>query len=364
MRRAFLCGLALTIATLSAVALMLAGGGTASPVAAISPIANIKSFLEQCPTTDPMYSQIRSDFEIRKDGAEVGALNCSQPISSIPIAAYTDPLIVVQGLRTIYYMEGGRHVSYPWTSGSLYNWMKSKIGGIDIRAGGSYCCETFNAKLFVVVGAQDDFNRDFDRAWRGIAGNIDLYAHEARHVDGFPHVSGCGITNGCDQTYDEGNLSPYGIQWWLNAQWLSGGLDVGYSCLSQTEVSDIAGWHLSSANSTFRDRFVDNMPPLLTMPSQPGGPCGAATPTPTRAPTPTPTSKGMSGDTDCDGEVDSVDALMVLRNTAGLPHSAKCIAAGDVDCDQDIDSVDALKILRYVAGLGNPVPPGCGPIGE
>jgi hypothetical protein len=27
-------------------------------------------------------------------------------------------------------------------------------------------------------------------------------------VDGFPHVSCCGIANGCDQTYDEKNLTP------------------------------------------------------------------------------------------------------------------------------------------------------------
>jgi len=61
--------------------------------------------------------------------------------------------------------------------------------------------------------------------------------------------------------------------------------------------------------------------------------------------------------------VDSVDALVVLRETAGLPNSAACIAAGDVDCDGDRDAVDALRILRHVAGL--PVAPvnGCPEIG-
>jgi hypothetical protein len=68
-------------------------------------------------------------------------------------------------------------------------------------------------------------------------------------------------------------------------------------------------------------------------------------------PTPSATPGGLQGDTDCDGDVDSVDALFVLRDTAGLPHSAACIARGDVDCDGDRDSVDALAILRYVAGL-------------
>ena len=82
----------------------------------------------------------------------------------------------------------------------------------------------------------------------------------------------------------------------------------------------------------------------------------------TKTPTAT-TPGGLLGDTDCDGDVDSVDALMVLKDTAGLPHSAACIAEGDVDCDGDRDSVDALRILRHVAALSNPAPPGCRQIG-
>jgi hypothetical protein len=36
---------------------------------------------------------------------------------------------------------------------------------------------------------------------------------------------------------------------------------------------------------------------------------------------------------------------------------------GDTDCDEDVDSVDALRILRYVAGLPNDLPGGCPDIG-
>ncbi len=87
------------------------------------------------------------------------------------------------------------------------------------------------------------------------------------------------------------------------------------------------------------------------------------TPTPTPTPTATPAPDGLLGDTDCDQDVDSVDALWVLKDTAVLPHSAACIAEGDVDCDGDRDSVDALFILRHVAALPVNLPPGCGPIG-
>ena len=49
------------------------------------------------------------------------------------LSQYTDELIVLQGLRTIYYMDLGRSGHLPWTAGTLYGWMKSKIGGINIR---------------------------------------------------------------------------------------------------------------------------------------------------------------------------------------------------------------------------------------
>jgi hypothetical protein len=37
---------------------------------------------------------------------------------------------------------------------------------------------------------------------------------------------------------------------------------------------------------------------------------------------------------------------------------------GDVDCDDDVDSVDALKVLRFVAGLDYAQNDPCPDIGE
>ncbi len=305
-------------------------GGSAPGSAGLAD--DLAGFLDTCPNADPAYAQIRSDFKLRREGVLVGDVPCSGPISSLPLSQYTDELIVLQGLRTIYYMDRGRSGHLPWTSGTLYDWMVSKIDGIDIRAGGSYCCEDFGGETYIVVGQQDDFNRDFDRTWRGISGNIGLYVHETRHVDGFPHVSGCGIANGCDQTYDESNLSPYGIQWWLNANWLSGYIHVGFSCLDPSEVLETANWHLGAANSS-RDRFVDTKPPLLTMPAQPGGPCEQA------------------GDTDCDGLVNSIDAALILQLSAGLIASLACPAGADVNLDGATNAIDAALVLQFSAGL-------------
>jgi hypothetical protein len=72
----------------------------------------------------------------------------------------------------------------------------------------------------------------------------------------------------------------------------------------------------------------------------------------------------IKGDVDCDGDADSVDALVVLRSVAALPIDGECLAiAGDVDCDQDVDSVDGLGILRTIAGLPVDLPEGCPSIG-
>lgn len=68
------------------------------------------------------------------------------------------------------------------------------------------------------------------------------------------------------------------------------------------------------------------------------------------------------GDIDCSGEVNSVDALQVLRFAAALgvaqtepcPNPPSVVAGhpfGDVDCSGQVNSVDALKILRHNASL-------------
>ena len=242
---------------------------------ACAQIDNIYRLLATCPTGDPAVTQILTDFKIRSDGVVVTQFPCTEPISSMAVSNYTDPLIVLQGLRVIYYMDRGMSGHLPWTSGTLYNWMKSQIKGIDVRsdAGGSYCCESFSDGIYIVVAAQNDSNRDFDRTWSGISGNIDLYAHETRHVAGYGHSSCCGISGGCDDTFETNNLSAYAVQWWLNKAWLNGDINVGFACADSSTVMEAANWHLGACNSVYRSRFCTNQPPLLSMPSNPGGNC-------------------------------------------------------------------------------------------
>ena len=244
-----------------------------SPETGTASIGHIKEFLNTCPQNDPAYNQIRNDFIIRRNGVVVGDIPCTEPTSSLNIAQYSDELIVLQGLRAIYYMDYGQAGHLPWTTGTLYQWMKSKIGGINIDdfAGSSWCCQNFGGKLYFVAQAQDAQERDNDRHWKNLSGNISLYAHEVRHVDGFGHPA-CCIYPRCDQTFDPTNLSPIGIQWWLNKLWLTGEINVGAACLEATERQETIGWFLSSTNSEIVS-FCDSKPPAQTVPAAPLGPC-------------------------------------------------------------------------------------------
>lgn len=70
-------------------------------------------------------------------------------------------------------------------------------------------------------------------------------------------------------------------------------------------------------------------------------------------PEPAKEIKGILGDVNGDGQVDSADALMILRNSVGLETFDDTQRfLGDVNEDNDnIDSSDALAVLRYSVGM-------------
>ena len=72
-------------------------------------------------------------------------------------------MIALQGLRTVYYMDRGRAGHLPWTDGTMYDWMKERIAGINVRdiPGGS-CCSQFPDGSYINVGMGDAFNRNFE----------------------------------------------------------------------------------------------------------------------------------------------------------------------------------------------------------
>lgn len=229
-------------------------------------ITNIDFFVEQCPTLDPAIEEILSDFRITRDGLDIAEINCEEPISLLAIEDYTDELILVQGLRIIYYLDKGQAGHLPWTELSLYEWLKSKVGGFNISSTASFnsCCQVWpDGTRYITLVTGDEPNRDLDRTWPWLGFNVGLIMHEARHVDGFPHVGCCPVGGaGCDLRYDESNLSPYGMQWWLTRAWLDGTLNTGYACIAQPRQSDIFNLLLDSANKFVR-RFCESPPPVL-----------------------------------------------------------------------------------------------------
>jgi hypothetical protein len=99
-----------------------------------------------------------------------------------------------------------------------------------------------------------------------------------------------------------------------------------------------------------------NTPPSAT--NTPPSVTATATKPPTVAPTAahTPTPSGLSGDVNCAGGVNSVDATLTLQRGAGLIASLVCEANADVNEDGTVNSLDAALILQFVAGLLGALP--------
>lgn len=65
----------------------------------------------------------------------------------------------------------------------------------------------------------------------------------------------------------------------------------------------------------------------------------------------------ISGDVNCSGAADSIDAVLVLQFVAQLLGELRCGEAGDVNGDGRVDAADATLVLQYTAGLLKALPP-------
>jgi hypothetical protein len=57
------------------------------------------------------------------------------------------------------------------------------------------------------------------------------------------------------------------------------------------------------------------------------------------------------GDANCTASVDSLDALAMLQQSAGLLDTLSCTKAADVNDDGIVDARDVQLVLQYTAGL-------------
>ena len=57
----------------------------------------------------------------------------------------------------------------------------------------------------------------------------------------------------------------------------------------------------------------------------------------------------LRGDANCDGELTSIDAALILQFTAGLLDGLACNA--DANSNGSVDAIDAALVLQFSAGL-------------
>lgn len=103
---------------------------------------------------------------------------------------------------------------------------------------------------------------------------------------------------------------------------------------------------------------IPGVPPVPTSTQVPGPgplPTTVLEPTSTAAQpamsTPTATPSLGSGDVNCDDNVNSIDAALLLQFIAGLLASLDCDDAADVNQNGAVDSIDVAIMLQFVAGL-------------
>jgi hypothetical protein len=244
-------------------------------------ILNIDAFLETCPQNDPIYAQLRADFQVRIDGVVVDDIPCSEPVSAMPAEQVTYELRTLQAFRAAYYLDPQVPGYLPWTTLNLYDWFKQNVSGVNYKTTSNthYCCDRFDGKYYISTYFQNASHLVSDLTWSNVRGGLIFYAHETRHRDPDDpgHVEGCedfptgsGVY-GCDPAYDESQLGAYGVMRWMHWAFASGFLNIGIACSPNAEwyISN----HVSSANG-YASRFVTGSPDPIPMPAAPfGGPC-------------------------------------------------------------------------------------------
>lgn len=68
-------------------------------------------------------------------------------------------------------------------------------------------------------------------------------------------------------------------------------------------------------------------------------------------------TSSLSGDANCDGKVNAIDAALILQFDVGLLSSLRCQDNAETNRDGRINAIDALRVLQVVAGFMDTLEP-------
>ncbi len=208
-----------------------------------SPVQNL---LSSCPSAAEI-AAIDTDLDLTFDADPTeGTLVCTAAAGSADLTRLEER--AYQAIRVIRAMQFERPL--PWTSKSLYLWLVDAIDGIRYRDDitFSFCCSpanVVNIRAPNLSVLQTDRWMD-PRTGTGMAGLVNLIAHEARHNEGQGH----DCSGGNDRTIEQ--LGAWAIAYYLelwsglySGDFLDASSDSGPSYYRDTAMRDSDGVYLT-----------------------------------------------------------------------------------------------------------------------
>lgn len=161
---------------------------------------------------------------------------------------------------------------------------------------------------------------------------------------------GCSAAQGgiCNADFSPNTVRLVGV----SAQGVEGDVVLGEIMFECKQVGESA---LELTTSVFADATPGAPQPIAAVIKDGSVTCSAelqptATPESTAEP-PASGSDELPGDADCNGEIESIDAVYVLQYDARLIDLVPCPDNADKNGDGVINSLDAVLILQHVAGF-------------
>ncbi|MCS6994966.1 MAG: DUF4082 domain-containing protein [Anaerolineales bacterium] len=175
----------------------------------------LDEMIARCPTAEEI-AAIDRDIELIFEGGNTGELVCKASEGSADLTAFQKS--AYQALLAMKMLTFTRPL--PWTDRPLYDWFVSTAKGIRFRddiSQGSCCSPARVINIpsgsFARLSPRETWRwADPRSGWGLVQGNVNLFVHEARHIEKGPHT--CG---NLDKSLSEMNAYgvTYSLQLWM-----------------------------------------------------------------------------------------------------------------------------------------------------